>query len=386
MNQEYKVSIGYKIFYLIAAAVIFVFGAFILGLTPRHNAGLLIAQAVFIAFAILILVSVLRGRIIVTDNSIIRVNFMQTKEILFTDIKGFRIDSKIIKFERITPGASKFSISRYDDFAGMDEFKQWLRDNFVDLNNAEYREGLSEILADSSLGLTEDERKTKLATARNISTAYSVGGFVILIGGALLREITANMLVSILILLYPVLGAVIMYNSNGLIRFFSKKTSPYYHIFMGVYMSTLLLLVASFTNYEILDYRNIWYFIIIAIAFAGLMKLASPNKINTVSEPKGGIIVLILVSLLYGYGCLLQINCLFDKSPEKIYHANVVDHYINHNKGTHPYLRIDTWGPQTKTKDIQVSMNFYNSAPIGSAVTVHLKKGFFNIPWYNISQ
>lgn len=261
-----------------------------------------------------------------------------------------------------------------------------MRDNFVDLNSIEYQEGLNEILADSGLGLTEDERKSTLATARNVSIAYSLGGVVVLIGGALLRTITANMLVSILILLYPVLGAVIIYKSNGLIRFFSKKTSPYYHIFMGVYMSTLLLLVASFTNYEILDYSNIWYFIIIAIAFGALMKLASPNKVNTVSEPKGGIVVLILVSLLYGYGCLLQINCLFDKSPEKIYHANVVDHYINHNKGTHPYLRIDTWGPQIKVKDIQVSMSFYNSQPIGSAVTVHLKKGLFNIPWYNISE
>ncbi|GAA3969303.1 hypothetical protein [Mucilaginibacter dorajii] len=386
MNQEYKVSIGYKIFYLIAAAAIFVFGAFILGLTPRHNTGLLIAQTVFIAFAILILVSVLRGRIIVTDNSIIRVNFMQTKEILFADIKGFRIDQKTIRLERITPHDSKFSIARYSDFADIDDFKKWLRDNFVDLNSIEYQEGLNEILADSSLGLTEDERKSKLATARNISIAYSLGGVIILIGGALLHEIATNIAVSVLVLLYPLLGAVIMYRSNGLIRFFSKKTSPYYHVFLGVYMSTLFLLVISFTNYEILDYHNIWYFVIIAIAFAGLMKLASPNKVNTASEPKGGIAVLILVSLLYGYGCLLQINCLFDKSPEKIYHANVIDHYINHNKGTHPYLRIDTWGPQTKVKDIQVSMSFYNGQPIGSAVTVHLKKGLFNIPWYNISQ
>jgi hypothetical protein len=381
MNREFFVSAWNRAFYLILAAVVSCAGIYLFTV-PQQHAAVYIFPLLMVATGGLITLSILKGRIIITNNSIIRVNFLKTKEILFTNIKGFRIEDKVIRFETVLPG-NKFSIARYSDFGEISEFKKWLNENFVNLDLVEYNEGLNEILNNSELGLSEDERKGKLKRARNIAFAYNLGGIILFVVGLIFREETGTTLAILVMLVYPALSILVIFKSNGLIRFYSKKASPYYHIFIGLYTSVIFLLVFSALNYEVLAYNNIWLSAIPAFIFGSIIKFA--NKDKSGAEEKGSWILLIIISVFYGYSCLIQTNCLFDGSKEVIYHTKVIDHYINHNKGTHPYIRLDTWGPQTQTKEIQVSMNFYERSPIGSSITIHLKKGLLHIPWYSIS-
>lgn len=384
MNHEYTVSTGYKIFYWALAALMFGLAGYLFTVPQKQGSIVFIFPLLIGIAGVMIIVSVLKGRIIVTSNSIIRISFLKTKEILFTDIKGFRVEDKIIRFQTVSPQMPKFYITRYSDFGKIDEFIKWLNNTFSNLDAIEYQEGLSQILSDNNLGITEDERKEKLHKAKYISLVYNLGGIALFIAGLCFHEKANGPVVSLITLLYPVLSVPIMFYSKGLIRFYSKKASPFYHIFIGTYISTIFFLVITATRYDILHYNSIWLFIIPAFIFGMALKHANAGK--NVVEEKGSIILLLLISLLYGYGFLIQVDCLFDRSTEQIYHATVIDHYINHNKGTHPYIKIDQWGPQTQTKEIQVSMSFYDQSPIGSAVTIHLKKGLLNIPWYFISE
>jgi hypothetical protein len=384
MNQEHKVSVGTRIFYIILSGTFPVLGLHLYSKSQKYDGGLLFFTIIASVVAVIVAISVLRGRIKVSPNSIIRVNLFQTRELPFNDIKGFRTDGKKLRFERLTLHASDFVIWRYTDFSDTEGLMQRLRGQFLDLDQAEYQVGLNQILDDNSLGITEDERRQKLDTARIAAIAYNIGGVIVFIAGSLyFREIVKSGFLLAIISLYPLLSAVIMYFSKGLIRFYSDKKSPYYHLYVGIYLSTVVFFITSIVDYELLSYDNIWYFIPMAAVLSTVFWFVGKGK----TSPKRGVAIFMvaLISLFYSYGCLLQLNCHFDGSLEKVYHANVLNSYILRKNGTHPYLKIDTWGPQAKVKEIQVDLAFYNQSPIGSAVTVHLKKGVFNIPWYVIS-
>ena len=145
-----------------------------------------------------------------------------------------------------------------------------------------------------------------------------------------------------------------------------------------------LFLLKFITEFKILSFDNIWLSIgiVFSIMF-GLLCFKGVNK--SVESVIGQIVVMLIFSVLYGFGSVRTINCVFDKSKEITYNANVIDQHISSGRHTTYYLKLGTWGPQNKNEDEEVSKKMYNKTQIGDTVNVKYKEGFLKSPWFVIT-
>ena len=94
---------------------------------------------------------------------------------------------------------------------------------------------------------------------------------------------------------------------------------------------------------------------------------------------------MLIVSVLYGFGSVRTINCVFDKSKEKIYNAKVIDLHFSNGRHQTYYLKLSTWGPKNKKEDEEVSKKMYDKTKIGDTINVGYREGFLKSPWYVIT-
>jgi len=356
----------------------FGFGLFFL--TQRNNGFLIlyIFPLFFIVGAVFLIITKLKSGIIVSPDSITQTGVFETITIPLISIHGYRVSNKVLSIESDT---AKITLRSYSELTNCSDLLTWLRENYKDLDATDYEADIKTVLNDSALGVTAQDREAALNKAKYISKAYTIGGVVLAIAAFILAE---SKILIVLLLIYPFLCVPVMLNSRGLIKFFSKKKSPYYSVFFGVYVIAFILLIKVFTSQYVLSLTNFWFpFMITCAVLSSAIKFADPN--NYPSPIKFSFAAILIISGLYAVGGVCEANCTFDDSAVKIYQAPVIGHNITHNKGIHYHLVIGAWGPEKKTNNITVSETAFYKDTIGSSVNVHLKHGFLHIPWYTVS-
>jgi len=378
MNREYTISAGYKIFYGLLAIVLAGFAIYLFTIPTTAGKLVFMMPVFFLVGALAIFINIVKSKIIVSDDSITRVNILKTSQLAIADVKGIRIGNKSIYIESKT-SAPKITIANYSDYADSGELTDWLKANFTDLNAEEYKTELSDILNDNNLGLTEEERQQQLNKAKTIAIAYSIGGVVV----AFASLFCDNQALSLSTLLYPLLGIAIIATSKGLIKLISKKNTPYYNVLIGVEVPPIMLLIKSISDFHVLQAANLWLPAILTGAIFGMaIKLA--DRTHNAMPVGGQVFILLLVGGMFGFGSILKVNYYYDKSPETVYHATVLGRSISHGKSTTYYLTLSSWGPKTAEDRVSVSSSRYYRDTIGSTVSLHLKQGLLNIPWYTV--
>ncbi|MDB5136267.1 MAG: hypothetical protein JWP37_2870 [Mucilaginibacter sp.] len=240
METEYTTSIGYKIFYGVLGAVAFI-AAFALFKTKADASSKLIylLPLVMVAGGIMIFLNLFKRKIVITDDSITYSFIFKTIGITFDHIKGFRVGDKAIYIEPDQEGYAKIKIGDYMSIGDYKGLKAWLSTNFKDLDKVEYEEEKKAILHDSTLGATEADRELKFNNARKYTIVYSIGGIVLLFGSMILHR--KMYLLSYVLLIYPLAGALLMGFSKGLIRLFAKKAALMHLCLPGCFSRLLRL-------------------------------------------------------------------------------------------------------------------------------------------------
>jgi VIT1/CCC1 family predicted Fe2+/Mn2+ transporter len=380
MNREFPVSTGYKIFYAVIALGMFGLGALLLTERTPGSAAVYLFPLFFIIGGIGLIADKLKSNISIYSDSIVQTRLFKTKSIALADIKGFRIETKVFYIESAT---SKMTVRGYSELADYQGLLQWLRENYQDLDAADYKTDLQKILTDQSLGYTEDERKAALKKAKIFSFTYNTLGVVLFLVNFLIGH---NVFYEGLLIVYPIIGIVILFTGKGLIYFYINKNSPYYSICYGVFAAIAAMFVKSMDNYYLLRSGHILpSFLIICAVFFLALKLTDPGKTAT-TMGLSSIFLFLVTGLAYGFGSFRLANCTFDRSSEQVFHASVINHSITHSKGTHYHIVIGPWGPQRDMESIDVSQFEYFQDTIGSVVNAHLKKGLLSIPWYTVSK
>jgi hypothetical protein len=381
MEQEFSNSKGYKIFYSIAAFLMIGFALFLLSLDrSRTGDGLLAFPTVIFLLALWIIVSQIRRKIIISDDGIISINAFGTKEITATNVKGCRITPKVIVIESAAPNHIKITINNYSDLADSEDLAKWLKENFADLNEVDLKQEQEKLANDTSLGATEEERNKKIEKAKQISIAYNIWGGV----GGFAMLFFSNKFTVLFLFLYPLAGILVMQFSSGLIKFVSdSKRSVYWFIVIGFMVPAIMTLVKSIGDYEIYRFQNALILIIISTLF--VFFLLYKTGINNALPKSGQIFMMLLMSFIYSYGSIITINCKFDESKPQIIYTTVESVNVNHNKGIHYYLYLKPWEEQASPGNVEVSGAMYAHHPVGSNITVNLKHGLFNIPWFTVS-
>jgi len=386
MEYEYTTSTGYKIFYGILAAGLLGFTLFVP--MSANNGGyntnpvLIIIPILGLVGAALIILNLIKRKIVITDYSIKYITIWSSKEIVIKDIKGFRIGDKIIFIYPFDEHSPKLSIKDYLSIGDIKGFKNWLAENFKDLDKEEFEAAKSEILQDTSLGITAEDRELKYNNNKKYATWYSMVALFSFF--AVIYIHSDSRAVCIALLLYPIPGILLVTLSNGLIRLYAKKNSAYNAIFIGLLLPAFALAVQSFKNTKFLNFSSLLFpaVVVAVVAFCVLFFVAIKKvKDNVMAQ----IICALVFSAAYGLGAASAINCDFDQAQPKVYPVKVIDHHVTHGKSTSYYITIDEW-KEGLSESINVSSSFYDNTPVGSTVNVNLKPGTLNIPWYYISE
>ncbi len=384
MEQEFTTSIGFKIFYGAVAGVAFIIAAYLFTNFSSNSYGAGVCFAIVLSpIAVAIAVNLYKRKLVFFDDSVRYSSIWGTKELLNSDVKGFRIGEKAIFIEPLQTGYSRIMIRDYLSIGSTKDLKGSLESRFINLDKAEFEQEKEEILKDTELGRTEEDRETILKNARKYVMVFNfiaMGLFFLTIyfhGN--------NYWLRVIALIYPLAGLALMKISKGLIRLYAKKSSAYPTIFIGMLFSSIVVSVLSFIDTKIISFDNLWapLIMVFIVVFSALyylsIKLAKAPVLHQIA-------FVIIISGAYAFGGTLLSNSLFDQSKPQIFSTTVTDHHITNGKSTSYHIIIGGWDNRPEGENISVSSSFYYNAQVGSMVKVNLKKGLFNVPWYFISQ
>ncbi|WP_017258697.1 hypothetical protein [Pedobacter arcticus] len=271
---------------------------------------------------------------------------------------------------------STMTILSYFEFSQGSLIVNWLNENFRDLDALDLEMGIQNFLKDETYGLLEDGLKAKLKTAKELALAYNIWGGVF--GFILL--FFKQQFAYVALLIFPLLGIVLLYCFD-LIKFLSNnKRSIYPQILIGFALPCTMLLIKT-TDFNLLNYDELWIPLIVFCSLVFfLLYFRGINR--SVPSVLGQSVIMLIVVIVYGFGCIRTVNCVLDKSEQSLFKVAVLDKHVTRGKSTSHYLQLNKWGPQQKINNEKVSRRMFNNIYTGDFVTVRLKQGYLHAPWY----
>jgi hypothetical protein len=381
MDQEYRLSTYMKCLYGGVGIVLFIFFIYILATVNDHNSMVgFLFSTLSLTGSVLIFVNLVRRSVVINSQTITCTSLFSRKQLELDEIKGCRVETKIIYIEPVAEDRPAIRIGNYIDFKNSDQLAAWCRDNFKDLDALDLEKERNDAMNNPELGTSEQERTHMLKKARNLSYTYNGVG-LLLSFMMIFFHFTVGI---VLLLVYPVLGILVMSTSKGVIKFLSNpKRSINKHVEIGIAMPGFLLLITSFTEYHVVETSQL---LLPAISISAILFwLFYKTGINpSMGSIPAQVFFMIIFALVYGFGSIRQINCAFDHSKTEIYGATVTGRRISRGRSTAYYLRLTPWGPVENEEETEVHRSFYNKTGIGDTVKVNLEKGLLNIPWFSI--
>ncbi|QKJ31264.1 PH domain-containing protein [Mucilaginibacter mali] len=383
MNQEFTLGNGTKIVYGLLGAGLAAFAIFFFAMPRNPNVSYAVYSIplLFLLGSVLMFINIARRRVIIAGDTITRANVFGTREMAFDQIKGCRIGQKVIIIEPLDASAKRMTITNYIDYADDEVLVNYLRERFTDLDAADLQKSEKEFADDNRFGFNTDDRKAALEKATAICTAYNIIGFT---GGFALIILRGGRVAVICEIVYPVIGIFLMAFSHGLIKFLSnKKRSVYPFIGIGFLIAAISLLIRSLINYEILGYDKL-LLPSFGIALAMFIPLYYWGINREAESPKGQAIMMLVVSLIFGFGLTRTLNCQYDDSAPRNFNTTVLSKYISSGKGAHYHITLNPWHNTQSSREIDVSQSEYDRIQIADPVTIHEKQGYLHVPWFYV--
>lgn len=386
MEKEYRLSTFSNIFYGLCALASAVFGTFLFTTSlPAAQPGPLYAirffgLALFI-FAILIAINLKRRRLVIDNNSILYVSLFNTRKLDLTSIKGCRVSSKRIRVEPLSTGTPGFTIGNYIDFRDSTGLSSWAKTHFADLDAEDLAANSQAAADDPRLGDTPARRLKYLKNSKDLAIAYNIWGVVM--GFAFL--FVRGWVGSVLLMVLPILGIVLMASRRGTIKFVSSsEVSPYPFTMLGIVIPCMMMVAKSTIEYTLLEIRPL---VVPGLAVATIIffLLYAFGRNPTLRSLSSQIIIMAVAALLYGPSSTKLVNCSFDRRPPVVYSATVLWHNVTHGKSTTYYLKLSPWGPRRDEEDVQVDPSFFHNVKNGDSVNVNLKPGLLHMPWFYLA-
>ncbi len=331
------------------------------------------------------LLDTVKGRVIVTENMLSIRSTFTNRDLLFSEIKGYKVgvEAQYIYILPNTHDKKRIKISTY--VGKTDELIRWLSANFVDLRVENNAKEEREILDNYEYGRCEGERIEKLKNAKLTAKALNWAGGLVCAWTLFLAEpYEYAILASILVPLLSVLAAIFF---RGLIKIDEKKGSAYPSVFLGILMPSCGLFLRALLDFNIYDYSNIWLpAASIALGLATIAIMAT--KEISFKKPQEFFTVLFLVLFFFGYsyGAVVTTNCYYDESIPQNHQAEIINKRISSGKTTTYYLELAPWADQIESNEVSVSEEFYDRIETGDSVNIYLKDGVYEIPWLMVTE
>lgn len=340
--------------------------------------------AILMAFTMIILmysfIITMIGKFVIGEDSVRLVNAISARELLFSEIKGYRADGKYIYIEAIPKDKKTLQISTL--LRESEQILSWLQSRYKDLDILEKEEKYQSMLEQPGYGKTAEERLGKFCNARDTSRFLNFIG-VTLAGLIFVSGIEKYTIV--LALAVPLVSGLILRSYRGLIRIGIRRNSPFPTIIWGLSALVFSLLIKG-TRYQVLDYTAVWQPAILAGMVLFIVFVIRNSEFTTrTSAGIYGLIAFAVTCLIYGFSSVIAVNCIYDTAVSQDFKAIVVEKFITTGKRTIYNLRLSHWGNQQKTHRISVPYEMYDRKYIGDAMMVHQHHGMLKIPWYTVT-
>jgi hypothetical protein len=387
---EYRVSKGWKAFFTILVpplAALMAFLALFPFLERRSDETVLMIFCLalgggFFFLFLYALVFAYTYRLEIAEDRLRSVGVFRTRAMAFADIAGFRLIAgqyaQSLEFTAKTSGAKKLRVDLV--FRDRDGLLAWANEHFRDLGAEELEKEDRALLADTSLGSSQEARKEAIARARLWSKAVNIAGGALTVYGFFWP--TPYRLSVGLLVAWPLVSALAMYFHRGLITFDQKKNAVLPSVALGFLLPTFALALRAILDWNILEWRGFWppFACISAATFALVFASAKDVRAKRFSA-----ILPLAFCCVYGYGTTLALNGLLDSSRPAVYEASILDKRSSSGRSTSYYLELSPWGPRTKSEEVSVAASQYREAAIGEKIEVESYEGSLGIPWFKLS-
>lgn len=408
----------YWVIYLFPSVVIF--AIVIIRFTLPHN--YFIFSPVLIAFLLLIILAplfyqFLRGRhkLTITDYEIKSEGFLIHRSIKINEIDGFEtfyVKSKVttVGHYRIKQKKPSTKVVRiYPNYKNQIELTNWIKNNLTDLNNIKNQNKKAEDLKKDVFDVEFLEqnpvkRKRKIQTAKKVSLTLNTISILLSVLFFIPSWCFDYLLVFIILL--PLLALISMFFLKGFLRlnllaktfkhsFNRKKThkdsfkSEYFSdVSLSFALPSLLVLYLALTRYDLVDLKLVWmpaFFALLIIIVLFLIQLIL-NRLSFLS-----LVFLLPFLMIYTYGSVVAINCSFDSSLMKVSTYKIINKNTGRKahqsliKGYYYRVNVINWlGESGSYKSFDITKEDFESITIGDDIEIGLKKGYLNIPWYEV--
>mgnify|MGYP000535912247 CR=1 FL=1 len=331
------------------------------------------------AFMILGIRDAYRGRLEVYSDRFVQYTWRREKQLLHSEVKGFRQIPQYILIESNNPEKKGLKISTY--YGNLDELFYFLEQEFTDLDAQQYAEEEQKILDDPSLGLDTAERAQRLEQARLASQILNYAGLAILLW--LLFYPTPYVWAMWAAIILPIITLPFIFIYKGIIRFDELNSSAHPSVFVAMVTPSLALALRAFLDYDLLHYRNIWLPIgIITLAFLGIIVRGTGEFDFQKPREYFKILGISLFFAAYGFGAYVFLNCYYEDGEPYAYTAEVLDQRISDgSRYTSYYLELRSEEGPNFIEEVEVTEDLYYTLDTGDQVGVFLWPGRLGTPW-----
>lgn len=214
-----------------------------------------------------------------------------------------------------------------------------------------------------------------------------------------------NGILFLIILCIPILGIILTRQAgkkslDDYISLFDYLFFDFYYIQLYILIPSIALAFRVYLDFEFENFYSLITHVSIAFAVLFTVFILTHKKIMGTLEHKCTMYALLAVTfLLYSYGAVYGINCLYDVSEPVRYETRIIAKFVEINRRKNPKpgsyyiigkpeysykITIAPWGQHHDHETLDVNAYEYNMFESGDYVYVNLQSGLFGIPWYHL--
>jgi hypothetical protein len=292
------------------------------------------------------------------------------------DIAGYRIipGRNAPPYMRLTPrqaGVHALNVYRFAPDAAFDD---WFKE-IPDLAVADR----AELEANPVLGPTPEARKVQLRRLYAISYGYMGLASVVAVWTMIWPQPYAPLIWIDVFLPLVGLGAVV-WSRGGIMLIALGRTEPP-QVFPGIMLAGLALVIRAMDR-PIVDIRPA----LIGAACIGIAMAALPLLPTFGRKSIAGVLGGLVLGAIYGYGAIVTLDRVADRSPPHLHLGVVHDRYTSGSRSIAYNIAVQPYGhPEAKTIAFVISHTAYDAVRLGEKVCVGSHRGALGIPWFELS-
>lgn len=391
--KEYRISRGWRFFIYITLPLLIApfFLILILPFIPSMNEDLntesywlLVPMSLgIITILILGLIDTIQGKFVIDRDKIYVVSIFSKRQLLFDEIKGYRLNGNHIFIESKNEKKKRIKINKY--LEKVNEIMDWLSEHYHDLDLVEANQETEEILDNVEFGFTITERLEKLESARKTIKILNWSGGII--GAWAFFWANPYEYAIMAAIIFPLVCIMVLKYFNGLVTIVEKKHTAYPSLLWAFLPSCFALFFRGLSDFHVFDFTQVWTpFFFVVLTFILLITIIYKTfSFKKASDNSTGFIFLIFI-LSYSYGAIITLNCLYDQSIPEQYSSTILNKRETTGKSTTYYLELAPWANQKENIEISVSKDLYIKFDQNEKVNILLMQGRFDIPWFEIGE